>query len=173
MTSSSHQAPTSAALEFAGFVLLHCAAIADGNRQGELICPFAVLWDEYGRRVEAFESETQDEAIEKGWASLVQSQELGEWWAFGREGLSRTPSGALDLLVVSVWTPVQVQPFTVTQGFGRTADQGLVLVGPASVYVGDRSGAEPFEEWDRDALTQGIASHPSGARWPVWKRSVA
>lgn len=62
------------AVEFAGFVLAHCAAIADSNRAGELICLFAVFRKSGRQEVIDFESETQAEAVEKGWKSLPAAQ---------------------------------------------------------------------------------------------------
>jgi hypothetical protein len=53
-TAAKGNEPPSEVMEFAGFVLAHCAAIADANRSGELICPFAVLSDGSGRRVVDF-----------------------------------------------------------------------------------------------------------------------
>jgi hypothetical protein len=158
------------AIEFAGFVLHHCAEIADDNRQGELICPFAVLWNSEGRRVVAFEAETQEEAVERGWLSLEESRELGEWWAFGREGLLRTDNGALDVLLVSLWTPGHDDPFTVTQSFGRSHDGGVYLIGQPELLLGGRTGAEAVLKWDIDALWRGIESHPKGSRWSAWRQ---
>jgi hypothetical protein len=168
MPKSASAHPSSQALQFAGFVLLHCGAIADDNRGGELICPFAVLWDNDGRRVVHFESETQEEAVQCGWSSLAASQERAEWWAFGREGLIRTEGQALDVLLVSVWTPEQDEPFTITQGFARANDASLYLVGPPDLLIGGRNGAESVSEWDREILLQGIRSHPQGAKWSSW-----
>jgi hypothetical protein len=169
MSSPSRQL-ASEAIEFAGFVLHHCAEIADDNRQGELICPFAVLWNLEGRRVVAFEAETQEEAVERGWLSLEESRERGEWWAFGREGLIRTDNGALDVLLVSLWTPDQDDPFTVTQSFGRSDDGGMYLIGQSELLLGGRTGAQSVLKWDTEALRRGIESHPKGTRWAAWQR---
>jgi hypothetical protein len=161
--------PPSEAIEFAGFVLLHCAAIADGNRGGELICPFAVLADERGRRVVDFESETQEGAVAKGWASLSDSRSRLEWWAFGREGMYRTVGEATDVLLVSVWTPQMTEPASVMQRFVRGPEQELYLVGSPELLVHGPEGAEPAEEWDHESLHRGLSSHPKGERWSTWR----
>jgi hypothetical protein len=157
----------SEAIEYAGFVLLHCAAIADGNEEGELICPFAVISDSDGRRVVNFESETQEEAVEKGWSSLGESKEKREWWAFGREGLFRAEGKAVDVLLVSVWVPGMNESATISQSFAR-ADGSLYLFGNPELFVGGRNGAESVSSWDMAALMRGIKSHPRGSKWIEW-----
>lgn len=91
------------AIEFAGFVLVHCAAIADANREGELICPFVVTASDDGRELIHFESDTQAEAVSRGWASLEVALAKQIWWAFGREGIYRNLDGTgTDVITVSV-----------------------------------------------------------------------
>ena len=160
--------PPSEAIEFAGFVLFHCASIADGNRDSKLVCPFAVIADEQGRRVVNFESETQEEAVAKGWASLPDSQRRQEWWAFGREGLYRTKEGAKDVLLVTVWTPKMKEPASVMQRFARGLEQEIYLVGSPDLLLHGPEGAEPVANWDQESLERGIASHPKGGKWPTW-----
>lgn len=157
------------ALEFAAFVLVHCAAIADSNRAGELICPFAVVADSDGRRVIDFESATQDEAVEKGWASLDEAVARGDWWAFGREGIFREPDGAgTDILTVSVWLPGMQTIYSVLQRFGRDENQAIFLVGETDVLEHAADGAKLLKEWNSQALERGIADHPKGERWAEW-----
>jgi hypothetical protein len=162
--------PPSHAVEYAGFVLLHCAVIADGNRDGELICPFAMLRDTDSTRVLNFESDTQHEAVEKGWSSLAESKKRDEWWAFGREGLARTATGAVDVLLVSVWVPGMEEPATISQSFARADDGSLYLTDEPDLVVGARDGAEHVSRWDRLALVRGIESHAEGGRWAEWRR---
>jgi len=160
--------PSPEVIEFAGFVLLHCGAVADGNRGGELICPYAVIADAAGKRVIDFESETQEEAVSKGWASLSDSRQKGEWWAFGREGLYREPDQSTDVLLVSVWAPGMPDVASVIQRFARGPSQELYLLGSPELLIHGSDGAEPVDEWDREALQRGIVSHPRGALWSGW-----
>ena len=162
--------PSSEILELAGFVLLHCALIADSNRNGELICPFAVIVDASGRRLVDFESETQEEAVAKGWESLSESRGKSEWWSFGREGLIRDKGEATDVLTVSFWAPNMQEAASLIQRFARSHEQELYLLGGTDLLVHGPQGAELVEEWDRQALNRGIASHPKGNRWPHWLR---
>jgi hypothetical protein len=157
------------ALEYAGFVLAHCAAIADSNRSGELICPFAVLTGTDGRQVLDFESDTQAEAVEKGWASLPEAKSKKIWWAFGREGLYRGADGVgEDVLTVTVWLPRMNEHISVMQRFARGPAQQLRLTGDPRLLTHGAEVATPVVEWDRDALARGIASHPQGVKWAGW-----
>ena len=158
------------ALEYAGFVLAHCAAIADTNREGELICPFAVVRGSDGRQVIDFESDTQQEAVAKGWASLAEAKSSKVWWAFGREGIYREPDGnGTDVLTVSVWIPRMRHHFSLTQRFGRGGNQEFYLVGEPELLEHKADLAEPVAHWDQPALERGIASHPQGSRWAGWR----
>ncbi|MBQ0930613.1 hypothetical protein [Ideonella alba] len=157
------------AVEYAGFVLMHCAAIADSNREGELICPFAVVTDAAGRQVLDFESETQEEAVAKGWTSLSEAKRARVWWAFGREGISRRPDGTgMDVLAVTVWVPGMREHYSFTQRFGRGPDQGIYLIGKPEALKHGEEYAEPLERWNHAALGRGIASHPKGSLWSEW-----
>jgi len=159
------------AIEYAGFVLMHCAAIADANREGELICPFAVVTDSTGRRVLDFESDTQEEAVAKGWASLAEAKSSKFSWAFGREGIFREPDGTgTDVLTVTVWIPGMKQHYSFTQLFGRGPDQGIYLIGRTRGLKHGEKDVEPVERWNKAPLVRGIASHPQGNRWSQWQK---
>jgi hypothetical protein len=161
-------------IEYAGFVLAHRAAIADAHREGELICPFAVITSSTGRELLDFESETQEEAVSKGWASFEEAKRKEVWWAFGREGIYRDPDGTgSDVLTVTVWTPQMKFHHSVTQRFARRPDQGIRLIGGTELLKHGGEYAEPVERWNRSALLRGVESHPQGARWQEWSRSDA
>jgi len=158
------------AIEYAGFVLVHCAAIADANREGELICPFAVLADPDGKQVVNFESETQEEAVAKGWASLGEAKSRKVWWAFGREGIYRDPDGkGTDVFTVTVWTPRMKHHHSFSQRFGRGPDQALYLIGNTEALKHETDYAEPVQRWNEAALIRGIDSHPRGSHWSRWR----
>lgn len=158
------------ALEFAGFVLAHCAAVADSNRAGELICPFAVLESDDGREVVHFESETQEEAVSKGWASLEEAKSKKVSWAFGREGLYREPDGkAIDALTVTVWMYGMKEHYSVLHRFGRGESQAIYLIGPPELLKHKGESAEPVERWNEHALERGVADHPKGSMWSKWR----
>ena len=157
------------AIEFAGFVLAHCAAVADSNRAGELICPFAVLRKSGQQEVVDFESETQAEAVENGWKSLPAAQSTRTGWAFSREGIFRSNGSAEDVLTVSTWLPAMKEHISVLQRFGRGPEQELVLQGEPELLIHEAEGATEVEYWNRTALSRGIESHPQGKRWPEWR----
>lgn len=158
------------AVEFAGFVLAQCAAIADSNRGGELICPFAVLEGDGGRHVIDFESETQEEAVSKGWASLAEAKSNTASWAFGREGSYREPGGsAVDVLTVTVWMPGMSEHYSVLQRFGRRDDRAIYLIGTPELLKHSGDSAVPVEHWNEKAVERGIAMHPKGTMWSEWR----
>lgn len=158
-----------AALEFAGFILAHCAAIADANRAGELICPFVVLEGDEGRQVIDFESETQEEAVSNGWASLDEAKSKKVAWAFGREGLYREPDGkAIDVLIVTVWMPGMSEHYSVLQRFERRESQAIYLFGTSELLMHTGETSEPVERWNKKAIMHGIANHPQSAMWSEW-----
>jgi hypothetical protein len=158
------------ALEYAGFVLAHCAAVADEHRLGELICPFAVLVDENGRHVVDFESESQAEAVEKGWRTLPDAKSRKQWWAFGREGTYRAPdNSAADVLTVTVWLPKMKHHISVLQKFFRGPNQELRLQADVELLKHEGETASLVEEWNRAAFDRGIAAHPQGSRWKEWR----
>lgn len=158
------------ALELAGFILAHCAAIADANRAGELICPFAILEGDDGRQVVNFESETQEEAVSQGWASLGEAKSSKVSWTFGREGFYREPDrNALDVLTVSVWMPGMTEHYSVLQRFGRREAQAIYLIGSPELLKHEGESAEPVEVWNEKAIERGVANHPKGAMWLQWR----
>jgi hypothetical protein len=157
------------AVEFAGFVLAHCAAVADTNRNGELICPFAVLRKGGHQEVVDFESESQAEAVDKGWKSLPEAKAKRSGWSFGREGIFRQEATAEDVLTVSTWLPSMKDHISVLQRFRRGPEHELVLLGGPELLVHSPESATEVKEWNRAALARGIESHPQGRRWAEWQ----
>lgn len=160
------------ALEYAGFVLVHAAALADSNRHGELVCPFAVISNEQGRRVAYFEAESQQEALARGWDSLDASRARQEAWGFAREGFYKENNALVDVLLVSSWTAGLTDPISVMQRFARGSEQELSLFGPTELLVDGPSGPVLETHWDQTALDRGIASHPRAASWSIWRSGM-
>lgn len=159
----------SQAIQFAGFVLVHCALIADANRNGELVCPFAVVETEGDRLVIEFDADTQEEAVKKGRASLDDWKPFANGWALGREGLFRLGETAVDVMVVTVWVTGMDVTASVMQKFGRDGENALYLIGEPELLVHASEAARQVHGWDRDALLEGIALHPHGERWARWQ----
>jgi hypothetical protein len=163
--------PSSDVVEFGGFVLAHCAAIAATNEPGDLICPFAIVAKGENRQVIDFESETQQEAVQKGWASLDEWREHIDAWGFGREGLlSDGSSHKVDVLCVSVWKPGMSEAVNLFQRFTPTLAGAFFLFGPVEFSINgrapDASTATKLQSW----LMTGILRHPHGAKWTQWLR---
>jgi hypothetical protein len=151
-------------LRHAGLVMTQAASIASVLEEGELVCPFAVITKGENRQSIEFESETQDEAVLKGWQSLDELKEHFDLWAFAREGLTNGPQGKTDVLLVAAWTHGMSEPVVFLQGFLPRSKGGFGLVGP--IIAQD----QPNEQLDRiaDSFMQGVREHPKGHLWPDW-----
>jgi hypothetical protein len=79
-------------------------SIASVLKNGELVCPFAVITKGDDRQSIEFEAQSQDEAVSEGWASLEKYKDHLDLWAFAREGLINGPNGKEDVLLVAAWT---------------------------------------------------------------------
>jgi hypothetical protein len=157
------------AVEFAGFVLMHCALIADNNRDGQLVCPFAVVEADGERLVIDFEADTQEAAIEQGWASLAHWKPSANGWAFGREGVYRSGASGVDVMVVTVWVRGMDAPASAIQKFGRDGEHALYLIGAPELIGHATETAHVVAGWQRADLLRGIALHPHGRRWAQWQ----
>jgi hypothetical protein len=153
-----------AVLRHAGLVMTQAASIASVLQDGELICPFAVITKGENRQSIEFESETQDEAVLKGWESLDELREKIDLWAFAREGLTKGPEGKNDVLLVAAWTHGMSEPVLFLQGFLPRSKGGFALVGPLIAQD------QPREDLDRiaDSFMQGVREHPKGHLWQGW-----
>jgi len=163
--------PANDVIEFGGFVLAHCAAIAAASGPGDLICPFAVVTKGENRQVVDFESETQQEAIEKGWASLDEWREMIDLWGFGREGLlSDGSSQKVDVLSVSVWEPGMSEVVNMFQRFSPTSAGAFYLFGPTEFSINGQAPDGSIEGKLQGWLMTGILRHPHGVKWSTWVR---
>ena len=156
------------AVRFGAFVLAQCAAIAATNAPGDLICPFAVFVKDGQRQSIDFESDTQDEAVEKGWDHFNRYHDSVEYWAFGREGYFTFPDGRSDVLVTSVWRPGMSDPITFLHRFAPTSQGAFRLKGKTEVLIDDQFFSQPEHPFFEKALAEGIASHPKGRLWSTW-----
>lgn len=163
--------PPSDAIEFGGFVLAHCAAIAATNEPGDLICPFAIVTKGENRQVIDFESETQQEAIAKGWASLDEWRDSIDLWGFGREGLlSDGSSQKVDVLSVSVWKPGMSEAINMFQRFSPPSAGAFYLFGPTEFSINGQAADQSSESQLQNWLMTGILRHPHGGKWSGWVR---
>jgi hypothetical protein len=157
------------AVEFAGYVLMHCANLADGNRKGELVCPFAIIEEEGERQVVEFEAGTQEEAVARGQASLDDYRDSAERWGFAREGVYQSGGKGHDVLVVTVWIEKMEVPASVIQKFGRDDGGALYMIGTPDLITHVADVARHVLDWDRADLVKGVISHPRGDKWAQWQ----
>jgi hypothetical protein len=167
------------AAEFAGLVLAHCASIASSLEPGQLICPFAVVQTDDGRTAVDFPSDTQQEALTKGWAHLDSSKEFASYWALGREEYINENGTKVDALAVSVWKPGMPHPVHFLQRFLPVASGAFRLFGALEMAI-DRPGQSGHVllqgAWRgifESHLRSGIASHPKGGHWIEWSKHDA
>jgi|26BtaG_2_1085354.scaffolds.fasta_scaffold31013_2 hypothetical protein len=127
--------PIEIAARFGGFVLAHAALIASNLNGEELICPFVVVTKGDTRQVLDFEADTQEEAVEKGKASLADLQDQIDSWALAREGLRSQPGSAekIDVLLVSAWAPGMDDPLVLIQAFNPAKTGNFCLFGPLEI----------------------------------------
>jgi hypothetical protein len=146
--------------------MLQVAAIASVMEPGELVCPFVVLERNGDRELLDLEAETQDQAVERGWASLDECRERIDAWAMAREGLVADSNGKYDVLVVAAWAPGMDDAVVFTQRFVPTAQGAFAIVGPLGV-TGTFDGNElaRMKHW----FDEGIAAHPKHELWGRWQ----
>ncbi len=155
------------AAKHAGFVMAHAAAIASVLELGELICPFVVVTKGDNRQSIEFESETQDQAVDRAWSSLAEYRDQVDLWAMAREGLVSGQNGKDDVLVVAVWAPEMSDPIVFTQRF-RPKARGFAIVGPVMMAQEVGNEAQLVAEW----FFEGIAQHPKGEYWDAWRNAA-
>ena len=155
---------TEAAAKHAGLVMAHAAAIASALEPGELICPFVVVTKGENRRSVEFESETQDQAVDRAWSSLAEYRGHIDLWAMAREGLIAGQTGKDDVLVVAVWAPEMSDAVVFTQRF-RPKAQGFAIVGPLTMEKEMGAESQLVARW----FSEGIAEHPKGKYWGMWR----
>jgi hypothetical protein len=154
-----------AVAKHAGLVMAHAAVIASVLEPGELICPFIVITKGSDRQSIAFESKTQDEAVDRAWSSLSEYKTFVDLWAMAREGLVAGETGKEDVLVVAAWEQGMSEAVVFTQRFLPEARGGFAIYGPISVqYELKPDQLQMVGEW----LLQGIGQHPKGERWQSW-----
>lgn len=148
--------------------MAHAAVVASVSEPGQLICPFVVVSKGQNRQAIDFVAETQDQAVDRAWASLDEYREHVDLWAMAREGLIAGASGKDDVLVVCVWTRGMPDAAVFTQRF-RPSAQGFGLVGPVELQ---ESIGEDELELIKGWFAQGIESHPKGAKWKEWREKA-
>lgn len=153
-----------AVAKHAGLVMAHAAAIASVLEPGELICPFVVVTKGENRQSIEFESETQDQAVDRAWSSLAEYRNDIDLWAMAREGLIAGQNGKDDVLVVAAWGHEMSGPVVFTQRF-RPKGRGFAIVGPLMMDKDVATESQLVAEW----FSEGIAQHPKGKYWEVWR----
>lgn len=125
------------------------------------------------KREHRFEAETQAEAIAQGKKYVREQQSSASRWAFAREGLVRTRTGPVDVIVVDAWAVGMEAPITFIQPFQPFASGKFKLLGQAIPVVEgkmlDEAASRPYLE----SLHRGVASHShAGPLWAGWQEEL-
>jgi hypothetical protein len=166
--------PLDDALRFGGSALAHVAWIASDLPGGELVCPIVIFEESGSRELYACEAKTQAEAIQIG---NEKTRELTEAkvdrWAFAREGLATDSESGdkFDVLAILCWSRGLDEPVELQQLFIPNSPGPFLLVGEPIVAVHEHVLKEPIQSRLRQAVREGINSHPQGDRWSDWQRS--
>ena len=155
-------------VSFGAFVLAHCAAIAAGNEQGELICPFAVVIKDGHRQSVDFEADSQADAMSKGWEHFEHVAAEVDYWALGREGYYAFADGKSDVLVVTAWKQGMERSFTLMHRFRPSGSDSFQLFGRPELIIDGNLFSQPDHPFFAMAIADGIANHPKGHLWKVW-----
>jgi hypothetical protein len=164
--------PLHKSIELGGFVLAHCALIIDAMQPGELICPFIVLQKGKNRQMVNFESDSQEESVQHGWASREKYKSTVDLWAFGREGLYGLESSAerSDVLVVSVWSSAADSTISLMQRFIPKKTGTFSLFGPVEIVSEKTELAASERDQLQRTVMKGVLKHPQGAQWHRWSQ---
>jgi hypothetical protein len=159
------------AILVAGMTLAHAAWIVADLRAGELLAPVAITQREGEPfQLQAFEAETQEEAIANGKAAMGRLRGGDQAWALVREGLWPEGNQKVDVLVLDFWGPGMEEPVTLLQRFRPAASpQGFQLLGNPQVSIGGRLQPDTAMAPLIAVLEDGIRQHvKASALWDGW-----
>jgi hypothetical protein len=151
----------------AGFALGHALwNVCDFEEEDEVLCPLAFTFDGEDKRLLRFEAESQEDAIDVGLSTLLEDGSLTQW-AFAREGIFRTETGPVDVLLVEAWGQGLDARIMFAQPFVPAVSGRFALLGEPAVFVGDQPTSDPALV---QRLREGVMSHQKAAElWDSWQ----
>jgi hypothetical protein len=148
--------------KIAGLVLAHCVLIGSELKDGELLVPLVIYYQDGVRKIETFEAETQQDAVNLAQIFLTNIPENVESWAYVQDGLITMEDGSKqDVFFINAWATEMTEPLRIYQMY-RT--NPFTLLDKIKVLNYTETGLRTEDaNLFIDALDQGIYSHPSAS----------
>lgn len=154
---------TQTAGKMVGLILAHSVLIGNRLKAGELLVPLIIYYQEGIRKLEAFEAETQQEAVLRVQAFIAQIPDSVERWAYVQDGLITLNDGVKqDAYFIKAWVKGMQAPLELYQTYQLNPFMLVKTVKPINY---EASGL-PISEANlfTDAVNEGIVSHPLATR---------
>jgi hypothetical protein len=150
-----------------GLTLAHSAFLGSGQ-EGELMVPYVVFQSGDNRKVQNFEAETQQQAVDLANEAIQKLQPSVDAWAYAQEGLITLENGTKQgVYLIKAWVTDLIEPI---QSYQMFQPKPFKLLGNIKILNFEDSGfkmeqAEAFHT----ALDSGITSHNSAnKKWESW-----
>ncbi|MGH8436914.1 MAG: hypothetical protein ACRERX_21190 [Pseudomonas sp.] len=146
-----------------GLILAHSVLIGSELQEGELLVPVVIYYQDGLRKIEAFEADTQNEAVLLGQQFLSSLPENVESWAYVQDGLITLENGQKqDIYFIKAWTSGMRMPLELYQMYQL---HPFKLIDNIKVLNFEDSGLNPDDaNLFTSALEEGIFSHPSATK---------
>jgi len=157
-------------VEFAGFTLAVCAAIASGNEIGEVLCPFALTQKNGKNNIVAFESESQSESVNKAYESFSSLSHDSDFWAIAHEGLITENEKKIDVFTIVAWAKGMEEKITIIKRFNpKSESNAFSMFGNTELIVEGKWLEDPTHPFIVEAISKGISCHlKAKENWSQW-----
>ncbi|NVJ61119.1 MAG: hypothetical protein HWE27_12060 [Gammaproteobacteria bacterium] len=143
-----------------GLILAHGVLIGNDLPEGELLVPVVIYYEGNSRKLEAFEADTQQEAVDLANQFLNDLPKSVDSWTFIREGaIALSNNEKQDVYYIKAWTQGMSEPMELYQMYNT---KPFELVGNIKIINFSETGikAESASVFTK-ALYEGVFSHPS------------
>jgi hypothetical protein len=149
--------------KIAGLTLAHSVLIGSELQEGELLVPVVIYYQDGFRKIEAFEADTQDEAVLLAQQFLSSLPENIESWAYVQDGLITLENGQKqDIYFIKAWASGMQLPLELYQMY---QPHPYKLIDNVKVLNFDECGLyQEDANLFTSALDEGIFSHPSATK---------
>jgi hypothetical protein len=146
-----------------GLILAHSVLIGSELEEGQLLVPVVIYYQDGARKIEAFEAETQQEAVDLANTFLNSMPEKTESWAYVQDGLITLDDGnKQDVYFIEAWVKGMVEPIQLYQMYSSNPF-GLIDNLKVLNYEATGLSSEDANSF-ATALDEGIFSHPSATK---------
>lgn len=146
-----------------GLILAHSVLIGSELNEGELLVPVVIYYENGIRKIESFEADTQQEAVDLANQFLNSMPENTESWAYVQDGLITLESGKKqDVYFIEAWVKGMVEPIQLYQMYSF---KPFGLIENIKVLNFESTGLNSEDANSfATALDEGIFSHPSASK---------